>query len=42
MFGYPSPGSDFDPDEFLRNMAGYIGMAPDASTTWARAAIRWD
>lgn len=26
MFGYPSLGSDFDPDEFLRNMAGYIGM----------------
>ena len=33
-------GRDFDPDEFLRNVAGYPGMAAGVSTRWACAGTR--
>ena len=34
-------GREFDPDEFLRNMAGYTGLVPGASTPWRFTGTRW-
>ena len=34
-------GRAFDPDEFLKNMAGYVGLGADARTRSPSTAIRW-